>query len=318
MTHDVKFAVVREDPRVEDALVEQVDAERALCVASGGDTALHLTFRHPELRVTAFDFNPAQLDHARRKADAIAEGGLARLNIGDASRDGLSQCGSFEALFRILRTAVTELVCEEAKLERFFEPDTDPSWRHEVLDRVTASAYWPRLFDTTFFHPLLDTMFGPEATQHAAPGSYPRYFQGVFEQGLADDDAHRNPFLQHILLGRYRPADAPDFLSCQRRLDVDWVHGTLLDVPGSLARFDLIHLSNIFDWSDDDVVESWSERLERECTEGTAIVIRQLNNERSLETFFEPAFAFDHALGDRLLAGDRSLFYNRILVGFRA
>ena len=38
----------------------------------------------------------------------------------------------------------------------------------------------------------------------APQGSYPGYFEAAFTQGLAADAAYRNPFLQHVLLGRYR------------------------------------------------------------------------------------------------------------------
>lgn len=317
MKQDVKFAVVREDPRIEEVLVRRRHPERVLCVASGGDTAIHLAFRFPEVHITAFDFNPAQIEHARRKAAAIADAEHDRLNIDDASEDGLSQLGSFEALFRILRRAHIDLVGEESELETFFSPMTSLEERAQLLESWTRSPYWPRLFEITFYHPLLNTMFGPEATQHAEAGSYPRYFQRVFEDGLAREDAATNPFLQHIFLGRYNSADAPDFLTSERALDVDWLEGTLLDVPDSLDRFGLIHLSNIFDWSSDDLVRAWSRRLREECRPGATIVIRQLNNHRALESFFEPDFTFDHDLGDALLRDDRSLFYNRILVGRR-
>jgi S-adenosylmethionine-diacylglycerol 3-amino-3-carboxypropyl transferase len=317
MPDTLKFAVVREDPRVEEALVRRRKPEHILCVASGGDTALHLAYRYPEIDVTAFDINPAQLEHARQKSAAIADAEHARLNIDDASHNGLSQLGHFEALFRILRRAHIDLVGDQSDVEAFFSSKTSDDTRLHLLQDWTHSPYWPRIFDITFYHPLLNTMFGPEATQHAEAGSYPRYFRAVFEEGLTREDAATNPFLQHIFLGCYHRADAPDFLKSERLLDVDWIEGTLLDVPGRLDRFGLIHLSNIFDWSSDELVRAWSRRLSEECRPGATIVIRQLNNHRPLESFFEPDFTFDYELGDQLLRQDRSLFYNRILVGRR-
>ena len=67
----IKFAVVREDPDVEHAIVRRVRAERVLVVASGGCTALTLAHREPSLGVTAFDFAPGQLAHLEAKRAEI-------------------------------------------------------------------------------------------------------------------------------------------------------------------------------------------------------------------------------------------------------
>ncbi|MFP2905428.1 DUF3419 domain-containing protein, partial [Pyxidicoccus sp. 3LFB2] len=138
----------------------------------------------------------------------------------------------------------------------------------------------------------------------------------VFERGLQREDAPHNPFLQHVLLGAWRPEDAPEYLRAPGPVPLTLVEGSLPDVPG-LERFDVISLSNIFDWSDDSLVASWSALLCREARPGCAVLLRQLNNQRNLRRFFEPAFEFDDALGAELLAKDRSLFYERIEVGFR-
>ena len=159
-------------------------------------------------------------------------------------------------------------------------------------------------------------MFGPDATRHAAPGSYPRYFQRAFERGLARKDAGENPFLQHVLLGHYRPEHAPAYLAITCAPELELVLGSLEAVP-ALERFKVYSLSNIFDWSDDALARSWGERLAAHARPGAAVLIRQLNNRRDVRRFFEPAFAFDEALGARFEEQDRSLFYERFLVAFR-
>jgi S-adenosylmethionine-diacylglycerol 3-amino-3-carboxypropyl transferase len=162
-------------------------------------------------------------------------------------------------------------------------------------------------------------MFGAAATQHAEPGSYPRYFARAFERGLLRDDGAHNPFLQHVILGHYKAVDAPTYVAETPRSSappaIECIHGSLLDVPYGLERFGLISLSNVFDWSDDSLVASWAERLCRECRPGSAVLIRQLNNTRDVRKFFASKFAFDDALATALLARDRSLFYDRVVVG---
>ena len=311
-----KFAVVREDPEAEALLCSRVGAKAVLVVASGGCTALTLSHRFPALSVTAFDINPAQLTHVRDKRDAVARGDLRALNVGDAAPQALNQRGYFEGLFRTLRGVLAEFVTSEEELRRFFDSATTSDERRAMLDRWRGSTYWPVAFSLAFHDSLLHAMFGPAATQHAAPGSYPGYFQRVFERGLARSDAAVNPFLRHVLVGAYDPAHAPDYVHAGRQLEVDLCEATLPDVP-NLARFDLFSLSNVFDWSDDALVDTWVSALRTHARSGGAVLLRQLNNQRDLRRFFGADFTFDDALGAELTARDRSLFYDRVEVAFR-
>lgn len=311
-----KFAVVREDPDIEHVLVCKTRAKRVLVVASGGCTALTLVHREPGLEVTAFDFAEAQLAQVRDKQDAVRRGDLRALNVGDASPEGINQRGEFESLFRTLRRFVEEMVAPPEALARYFDDATPGPERRSLLQSWTGSKYWPVAFSLCFHDALLHAMFGTAATQHAEPGSYPGYFQRAFERGLARDDGPRNPFLAHVLLGAYLPAHAPDYVQARGELPVTLVRCELPDVQ-DLSRFDLVSVSNIFDWSDDALVARWAGSLSA-LRPGAAVVVRQLNNRRDVRRFFTPAFDFDAALGADLLARDRSLFYEAIHAGFRA
>jgi S-adenosylmethionine-diacylglycerol 3-amino-3-carboxypropyl transferase len=310
----LKFAVVREDADIELAVCERVSARRALVVASGGCTALTLASRG--VGVTAFDINPAQLAHVEAKRAAALRGDRAALNVGVDDASALNQRGEFEKLFRTLRRFVEEFVAPKEEIARYFARETTPDARGEIVETWRASRYWPVAFALAFHDPLLHAMFGPGATQHAAPGSYPGYFQRVFERGLLRDDGADNPFLRHVFLGAYDPALPPEYVARPPKLAIDLVRGSLLDVP-DLARFDIISLSNVFDWSDDSLARAWGERIAKDTRRGCAVIIRQLNNRRDVRRFFGDAFVFDDALSEALVARDRSLFYERIEVGFR-
>jgi S-adenosylmethionine-diacylglycerol 3-amino-3-carboxypropyl transferase len=310
----IKFAVVREDPDVEHALCLRTKAGRVLVVASGGCTALTLRHRLPGVAVTAFDFSAAQLAHVEEKQLAVARGDLRALSVGDDAPDALNQRGEFESLFRTLRCFLEEMVMPRAALARYFDAGTSLPDRQALVQGWRASRYWPVAFSLTFHDALLEAMFGPAATQHAERGSYPGYFQRAFERGLLRDDGAANPFLAHVLLGAYLPDRAPDYVHAGRALDLSLVHGELPQVP-DLGRYDLVSLSNVFDWSDDALVAHWGRTL-RALRPGAAIVIRQLNNRRDVARLL-PGFELDPTLGDDLLSRDRSLFYERILVGFR-
>ena len=308
MPWHLKFADVREDPAIEAALVHQTGSDAVLLVASAGCTALTLAQRFPDVALTVFDWNPLQLAHVQHKSRAAMNGDLRALNVGTDDPRGLNQRGEFEGLFRTLRGFVEEFVAPAADIGAYFRGDLDPS---EWL----SSPYWEAAFETAFNTPFLHAMFGPAATQHAEPGSYPAYFRRAFERGLRRSDGRHNPFLQHVLLGAYLPEDAPAYVRSRSPASIEAVLGSLPDVP-DLSRFGLVSLSNLFDWSDDAHTSACADALGT-LRPGAAILIRQLNNQRNLRAFFEPAFTFDDGLGASLWDQDRSLFYNRIEVGFR-
>lgn len=309
------FAVVREDANVEAELVRRTAARELLVVASGGCTTLALLAAFPDVMVTAFDINPRQLEHVLDKQRAATRGELGRLNVDDARDDGLSQCGAFERLFRTLRRFLLEFVIPLEQLEQWFSAKTLVD-RAGLLTTWTQSKYWPLAFSLAFDAKLLDAMFGPDATQHAAPGSYAPYFQRAFERALAAPDAARNPFLQHVLLGRYLGQDAPAWMRSPPQRAPELIEGSLLDVP-DLDRFELISLSNIFDWSSDELVARWAHRLIEQTKPGTHVLMRQLNNHRDLQRFFAPAFRFDDALAEQLWLAERSCFYERLQIAVR-
>ena len=311
-----KFAVVREDPDAEADLCTRLVAGAVLVVASGGCTALTLSHRFPATKVTAFDLNPVQLAHVRDKRDAVARGDLVALNVGDDAASGLNQRGEFEGLFRTLRAVIAEFVAPPAELASFFSSTTAEGDRRAMIERWRASRYWPVAFSLAFDDALLHAMFGPAATQHAEAGSYPGYFQRVFERGLTREGAATNPFLRHVLVGSYDPSHAPAYVHAGRALELELCEGALPDVP-DLFRFDLFSLSNVFDWSDDALVDRWAQALRTHARPGSAVLLRQLNNQRDLRRFFGGEFVFDDALGAALTTRDRSLFYERIEVAFR-
>ena len=318
--NDVQFAVVREDPMVEAELVRLTKAKNVLLIASGGCTALTLQALFPDLHITLVDFNPAQLEQVREKMRALRDGDTAtrhrRFNIQTSDPEGLNQNGNFESLFRGLREFIFDLVADAAEIRALFEEEGQLAKVSEVL---FSSKYWSVAFDLYFSDSLLNAMFGQDATQHAEAGSYPRYFQTLFEKGLTALNAFDNYFLHHVFLGYYlqRPASLPYYLlSPPTDYRFEMVEGTLDQVP-ELQRFDLISLSNIMDWMPLTEITSLISHLQNKMKPGATVLYRQLNNHTDLSTDFGDAFEFNAALGVRFQETERSLFYSSVHAGKR-
>lgn len=322
----LQFAVVREDPRVEMELVAVHGCRRILLVASGGCTALALQGQFPGLELTLADPNPAQIAHVRTKADrvaalhaAAAADRAARLrgfNVGSDDPAGLAECGNFESLFRGWRAFLHDLVLPAGALAEGF---TGPRACERMRAALITHPYWPVAFDLYFHDRLLTTMFGPAAVQHAQPGSYPAYFRAALERLLGRPDAWTNPFLHHLLLGRYgaEPACWPEFLARPAAQHRFHYHAGPLESVEHFAAFDCIALSNVCDWMAPAAVAALLGRIRTEARAGTVVVWRQLNNIRDLTTHLAPRFAFDDAGDARRTTEERSGFYNRVRTGVR-
>jgi S-adenosylmethionine-diacylglycerol 3-amino-3-carboxypropyl transferase len=321
IARSVQFAIVREDPAVEEAVLREDDRE-VLLVASGGCTALALAARHPALKLTLFDMNPQQLALVQDKASALVAPAQdarwrATWGIDDASAESLSGRGNFEALFRGLGAFLDELVIDRAARRQAFE-DAAAGGPLPIADAVRGHRFWPVAFDLFFADPLLHTMFGPAATQHAA-GPYARYFQRVVEEGMARDDAGTNPWLAHALLGCFLPSALPPMLLDPRPPadgQLAFIEGTL-DAVQDLGRFDVVQLSNIFDWTPPADVARLCRRLGDEMAPGARLVLRQLNSTMALPGMLGERFFIDEARDATLLAADRSLFYDRLIIAGR-
>jgi S-adenosylmethionine-diacylglycerol 3-amino-3-carboxypropyl transferase len=181
----LQFAITREDPELELEILRGSNSTEVLLVCSAGDTIFALKKAYPDLRITAFDFNPHQIDHYRQKVTAN-------------SVVSLCQLGNFESMFSMWRFFFNEFILTTLETKQLFEYED-----HVIRDEMFNSPYWSVSFDLYFHDSFLRAMFGDAAVQHAPKGSYSRYFQKVFEKGLRQKGFGRNPFLQHIFFGDF-------------------------------------------------------------------------------------------------------------------
>ncbi len=316
----VQFAVVREDPRLELEVLDRLPAQRLLLIASGGCTALTLAGLRGDLSMTLLDPNPSQLELVKRKIAMLGNSDraerLAAFNVERDDPSGLSECGNFESLFRGLRRFLNEFVMPADAMRALF---TRPGALAQAPTLLFAHPYWPVAFDLFLSESLLNTMFGPDATQYAEPASYPGYFRTLMERGLMRPDAQDNRFLHHVLLGHYldRPSCLPSFVHAPPQAYPFTFHQGFIDDGMDLGAFHFIGLSNILDWMAPTEITRLMNQILGQTAPGTVVMWRQLNNQRDLTAHLRPVFSFDESWNQALWARDQSLFYTSVHVGVR-
>jgi S-adenosylmethionine-diacylglycerol 3-amino-3-carboxypropyl transferase len=314
----VQFAVVREDPIVEQRIIHIKQPQNVLMIASGGCTALSLKATFPSVSFSLFDFNTQQIQLVQRKISALSITDNAQFkrvfNIGQDSRQSLNGCGQFESLFRSFRQFIHEFVAPENKLKEMFM-GLNQTETEVIRSSIFENKYWPVSFDMFFSDSLLVSLFAEAAIQHAKPGSYPRYFQERLEQGLRAKDYQMNYFLHHIFLGYYLDDQErwPTYLQLRKSpLEFDFFNMSLMTIP-NVSGFQLISLSNIFDWMDEKDVHRHLSYLRDHLQTGSIIIFRQLNNDKKYIQSIDGLI--DHpGWENELKELDQSLFYNKIKI----
>lgn len=298
----LQFGVVREDPEIECTLLkEHPHIKKILLIGSGGCSALTIRLKYPQITQTLIEPNPAQIQLIRNKEKLLAGNKIEEIKK-------LNQSGNFESLFRSLRLFIEEFIIDHDQLKSVISSN-----QHDKINEIITHPYWPVAFDLFFSDQILNTMFGPDATQHAPPNSYPGYFKNVFEKGLMRSDVRSNYFIHHILLGNYLPGYNPVYFQSPPKEYKEFeIKNCLLHEVEDFSPYDFMSFSNIFDWNSEDYIESIARRLKAETKKEAMIVFRQLNHQKDFTALFSPHFQFHNDQEKQLLKLDRSLFYSKL------
>ena len=313
--NSVLFAVNREDHYVEYDVINRLDPSRMLMIGSGGCIALSIKTTYPNLDLNVIDINPHQLTHINKKSKAVQCSDLKELNVHAKNDSCLNQAGEFDSMFQELRNSFIELVSSKKEVLSFFDSDLSDMSRSIILEKWINHNNISAPFQNVFNDININKVFSDEATKHGSPGSYISYMKNKILTGLNKKDSHHNPFLQHIILGYYQSDNAFPYMKSKNKLDIPMIEGSILNLD-NIHSYDIVSLSNIFDWSSEDIVEIHARYLSQ-MKKGSAIIIRQINNHKNWIEIFNDYFIEDKNFDSYWQEHDRSMFYDHIRLFIR-
>ena len=313
--NSVLFAVNREDHYVEYDVINRLNPNRILMIGSGGCIALSIKTTYPDLDLNVIDVNPHQLTHINKKSKAVQCTDLKELNVHTKDDSCLNQAGKFETMFQELRDSFIELVSNEKEVLSFFDSDMSDISLSIILEKWTNHNNISTPFQNVFNDKNINKVFSDEATKHGSPGAYISYMKNKILTGLNKKDSHLNPFLQHIFLGYYQSDNAFPYMKSKNKLDIPMTEGSMLNLD-NIYSYDVVSLSNIFDWSSDTVVKTHARYLSQ-MKKGSAIIIRQINNHKNWIEIFNDYFTEDKNFDSYWQEHDRSMFYDHIRLFIR-
>jgi len=323
------FAQVREDPLLDQMVVEMLPpASSLMMVASGGCTAAWLA-RHPRLReITLVDSNPVQLTLTRLKLHLLVhhEPATRMKLLGHATMDSDERCGQlaacleklgmerdslglldevalhgpdywgrYERLFRALQDAIAaepELASALRDLLQAGSVDGQINW----LARNYAS--WQRLegiFADVFTHANLTALFGAAATQNRQQ-DFSAHFCSRLLDVLLQKPVRENPYIWQLLFGHYPERAMAPWLSVPRAglsASVEFIEDSMLNALLKAAaegrQYQMLHLSNVLDWLSADQALATLMAAWRCSAPGGWIVVRQFNSSLDIRALGECA-----------------------------
>jgi S-adenosylmethionine-diacylglycerol 3-amino-3-carboxypropyl transferase len=299
----LQFAIVREDYLPEEYLIKKYPVKKMLIVGSGGCSLLNLSLLNPKINYTILEPNPVQIELIKKK--------MSTSDVKNFQK--LCQKGNFESLFRQLKSFWNEFILAEDEWKKLLQLPLKE--RRKKLALIFKNKYWTTSFELFFHDSILLSMFGPMAIQHAPKGSYPKYFQKKIEHGLERDDADTNYFLHHILFGEFLKQSLPPYFLEKNKARFVFIQKTLQQMS-HFHTYDLLQVSNIFDWMPESDIKNVAKKIDKNCKKGAVIFWRQLNNQRNFEEYFT-SFSFQAIMAKKLLTKDRSLFYDSFHIGVR-
>ena len=311
----VLFAVNREDHLGEWQVSEQHKPERMLAIGSGGCIALTLKTIYTDLNLTVFDINTYHLSHINKKIKALRNSNYDALNISNKNDSCLNQSGKFDKMFQDLRKSFINNISGEYELNKFFDVETTSNQRRIIQNNWISHDNIYKPFEDVFNDTSIAKIFGDKATKHGGPGSYINYMKKKIIEGILRTDSHLNPFLQHIFLGYYKSEYVFPYLSSNGNQVLELIEGDIFTIK-NISSYNIVSLSNIFDWSETESVKEHAEYLSQ-LKKGSALILRQLNNHKDWINIFSKYFVEENSFDLYWQIHDRSLFYDHFKLFIR-
>ena len=354
-TLPIAFAQVREDPLIDQRVVEELlatssdRAPRVLMIASGGETAawlaglpleyLHLVDINPyQLNLTRFKLQLLATESPERRMALLGHVAMATADRQSAvvhhletiglpadalgplewvSRFGPDHCGRYEWLFARLRDLLREHRDSIEALMQLDDPEQQAAVTAEGTELGDAIE---AAFRETMDLKRLVQLFGPDATANRER-SFASHFVDRTRQALARFPAAANPFLQEIFLGRFRGPTWPWLTASgpEKLPGVRYRCAAMSDVLAEMQdqSYELIHLSNILDWIHPLEAKQVLQNACRCLTPGGRVIIRQLNSRLAIPEI-DCGLTWMAETASELHAADRSFFYRSLHLGTRS
>lgn len=195
-----------------------------------------------------------------------------------------------------------------------------------LYEQEWDSRRWRLLFTVLLNRVVFRKTYSPAFFEHVDNPSFAKHFYGLAAHALTNVPIATNYFVQQMLTGYYPqgvPGALPPYLDPTRAHGLAGAEARLTLVDGSYgdylktcadASIDGFALSNICEWLTPDQIDELLTEIVRTARPGARLVFRNFVGWTDLPARWAGIVAEDAALGEQLIAGDRSAVQRRFVI----
>lgn len=239
--------------------------------------------------------------------------------------NGVLNAGVTEKVIRLLVRVCQRLVHRRATLHALLaQPDLRA--QQDFYHRVWSNRRWRLLFRLFYGRKTMSLTYAPGFYARAQDAAFGGGMRDRVEYGLTQVPIQSNYFAFHNLTGFYKAHDddaLPPYLTQASMRRIREAATGLQIVDGSMTAYlrscssgsvDGVALSNICEWlSEEQVVDLFAQLL-RVCKPGATVCFRHHMGRTEVPQRFREMFVENEALGNALIARDRSMVQRGITI----
>ncbi len=287
--------------------------EAAIRTLSHGDFArlVGVGDAPPEDRLAALERLPARLVSGLGDDPGLRE---------DVARRGLVDCGALAAFVAPLREGLVALVGAES-MARILTSGVAAERARLFAERFDTAEVRALLADALNEGTISDSFIPAFAWGRMAEPEFHRFYHGVLRRRMVEGDPRQDHFLHRLWAGRFpSPTAVPPYLREERyprlreRLDrITWHTADVRDFLATLpeSSVDVLNLSNVPDWCDEEQHRTLWLEIERVATPGARVFLRSFLRARELPAGVRGRWRNDPGASAAMARADRVGYYAR-------
>jgi S-adenosylmethionine-diacylglycerol 3-amino-3-carboxypropyl transferase len=238
---------------------------------------------------------------------------------------GLLEAGVSERFLRLIVAATRHLVHSPRVFEALFAATTLAEQR-AFYDSTWNNRRWRAAMRLLVNRATFHKTFHSDFMEHVEDRDLSRHFRRLIEHVLTEVPIADNYFFREMLLGSYAvdsPGALPPYLQPEPMAAVGASLDRLTLVDGTVTEhlqtcsdrsIDAFALSNIVEWVDGPGLDALFDEVVRTARPGARAVFRNFLGWTRVPDRHRDVLVEDVALGERLIAGDRSGMQKRVAV----
>jgi S-adenosylmethionine-diacylglycerol 3-amino-3-carboxypropyl transferase len=345
----IRYANCWEDADILLAGLKPEPGDRIISIASAGDNTFSLLINNPE-SVIAVDISKVQLYLIELKKVCFQvlsyEQTLSFLGYTPSSQrqkiydkvlrphlsseaakywdknkemisEGVIHCGKFERYFAILRNRLMPWIHSRRTIQKLFEPKSAEE-QEKFYYKTWCNWRWKLVFSIFFSRFVLGRLGRDPRLLQEVKINVHRFIFGQAERHLKSTAVQHNYFLKFIFTGEFAE-QLPHYLRAENyerirgNLHKLKLHNGLLEEVLDKEPYNLLNLSNIFEYLDADTVKTIAEKITATISQNGRLCYWNLMVPRQLSVY-NNSLEYLEELSEQLHNDDKCFFYSKFIV----